>query len=92
MLVKNAIDTSGKSCPCGPWIDHYRRHSGRDGKVCYAADCDSKTDLVGAHVTAGGIQYIIPLCKKCNARTDEFQIADQYLTVHAKTLPKCGVS
>lgn len=94
MLVRNADNTGEETCPCGQWIDHFRLHSRRPGKVCYAADCSNATDLVGAHVipTSGsaGTVYIVPLCKSCNARTDDFTVVDKYLNVRAQPLPGCA--
>jgi hypothetical protein len=93
MLVRNADDTGEETCPCGQWIDHFRSHSRRAGKVCYAVDCQNSSDLVGAHVISArggaGIVYIVPLCRSCNGRTDDFTVADEYLEIHARPLPGC---
>lgn len=73
--VKNLNGTSEKNCSCPgchSWLDHWERKTGRVAVSCAA--CSAKAE-VGGHVKEVGSNYshyIVPLCKSCNKRTDEF--------------------
>ena len=78
--VKNASGTSRYNAPAGysSWLEYWDDKSGKTASECSAIDCDVKgrENLVGAHVKKvyGGDNhsYIVPLCRECNMRTDEF--------------------
>lgn len=93
MLVKNVKGTSEKSCSCGTWIDHFKKHSGGRGTICYVTTCND-TDVVGAHVVkadgSDSTQYIVPLCQKHNKDTGVMDVALTSLDVRASELPGCG--
>ena len=80
--VKNASGTSRYDAPAGygSWLEYWERKSGKTAWRCSATDCHKlgRANLVGAHVKkVGGSDnhsYIVPLCRECNMRTDEFYV------------------
>lgn len=80
--VKNASGTSRYGTPAGynSWLEYWEKKSGKTAWRCSAIDCHlmGRMNLVGAHVKKvyGGDNhsYIVPLCKACNNRTDEFYV------------------
>ena len=80
--VKNASGTSRYDAPAGygSWLEYWERKSGKTAWRCSATDCHKlgRSNLVGAHVKkVGGSDnhsYIVPLCRECNMRTDEFYV------------------
>jgi len=81
--VKNLVGTAGKTCSCpgsSSWLEHWERKAGR--KADYCAACSSKAE-VGGHVKKVGhdySHYIVPLCKACNNRTDEFFVYEELVS------------
>lgn len=73
MRVKNLNNTSGKSCACGSWTNHWNRYAGAQfwPQKCGAKGCP-KPPAVGAHVKVVGtgdpLHYIVLLCRGCNNR------------------------
>lgn len=92
-VVKNINGTSGKDCPCGSWITHYRKHAATVSRFCVEASCIADSDLVGAHVQKDDPDdrnwYIIPLCKKHNAKAASLTIAMVSLVL-ANVAKTCG--
>lgn len=84
--VKNVNGSSRFASPSGynSWLDYWEDKNGIAWR-CSATDCHKRGrgDLVGAHVqrvSAFDLSwYIVPLCRGCNARTDEFTV-DESLT------------
>jgi len=96
MYVKNLNGTSDSPrCPCGTWIDHWKKYTGVPNPACFENSCGGKGE-VGAHVqkTSGDNSwYIIPLCKHHNGlRGETVEIPDVYekLLVPATARDKCG--
>ncbi|OUO56765.1 hypothetical protein B5F78_08845 [Bacteroides sp. An279] len=85
--VKNANGTSRYDAPAGydTWLEYWEKKSGKTAWRCSATDCHKigRTNLVGAHVKKvyGGDNhsYIVPLCRKCNMRTDEFYVDEELI-------------
>lgn len=79
--IKNLNVTSDKVCTCSDsWLEHWEKKSGKIASLCAALDCSGKAE-VGGHVKKAGSEkthYIVPLCKACNKRTDEF---DSFLEI-----------
>lgn len=74
---KNKNGTSEHSCSCGSWKNHWINNSGKTWPIfCSASDCMQIAE-VGAHVINYSLrdEWIIPLCKGCNQRTDAFSIS-----------------
>lgn len=86
--VKNLKGTSDRDlrCGCSSWLDHWKNN-----KHIYIVDkcfCCNNTkdtqDLVGGHVikidSYDRDQYIVPICKGCNNKTDvEFYVDENSL-------------
>ena len=79
--VKNLIGT-GDNPPrdTDSWLAYWEQKTGLTARYCHAVDCDvtGRSNLVGAHVKRCDISdrtwYIVPLCRGCNQRTDEFMV------------------
>ncbi len=76
--VKNLNGTSDLVCnSCGSWIEHWEHKSKEEPDKCCCLGCDNFAE-VGAHVKKSGSEdmhhYIVPLCKKCNSKTEEFYV------------------
>ena len=77
--VKTLRGTSDRN-PVGhnTWMDFWEAKTGQKAGECKTLYCNEKSDLVGAHVIKSGLYdgkwYIIPLCKACNKRDDEFYV------------------
>ena len=80
--VKNVNGSSRFSSPAGynTWLDYWEAKSGKTASRCSATDChqSGRWNLVGAHVQKvygyDNRWYIVPLCRGCNTRTDEFYV------------------
>ena len=80
--VKNATDTSDKSCKCGTWLDHWKNFSDKSLPLsCRELSCP-ENKLVGAHVrkvnSTDTAVYIIPLCQSHNQMESSFNVMDGY--------------
>lgn len=72
MRVKNINGTSGRTCACGSWLNHWRRYAYRSRILrprCAEWQCPEWA-TVGAHVQRvnyfDGRWYIVPLCNEHN--------------------------
>lgn len=87
ILVKNLNDTSGR-VPAGfnSWIAYWEAKTGLKANVCNNVNCSAKNDLVGAHVIkVNSIDknwYIVPLCKECNKKSDNFWVSGPLVPVN----------
>jgi len=78
MIVINNNGTSDTDCKCGSWLEHWKNYSGQAiPYLCCEKSC-AGTNLVGAHVQIDNSKdnnwYIVPLCKKHNASTEELEL------------------
>ena len=93
MKVKNIKGTSDNDCTCcSSWLKHWKNNSGQPlPKHCSEVNCTNSPE-VGAHVmkddSSDDHWYIIPLCKKHNAKSAEMTIVDTELVPVYKT-KKC---
>ena len=84
--VKNVNGSSRFPAPSGynSWLEYWEKQTGVKKSTCGASNC-SNGDLVGAHVqkvnSTDKKYYITPLCRSCNQRTDEFDVAWQLIPV-----------
>ena len=72
----NATGTGGKTCVCGSWKDHWKKHSAQPWpQACSVVGC-SMTPLLGGHVKHPAVSgnRIAPMCDSCNKRTDTFSL------------------
>lgn len=83
MLVKNYKGSSRWKAPKGyeSWLDYWCCQKGLTVD-CFALDCKGNAE-VGGHVVKVNSQdkgvYIVPLCDKCNKRTDAFEVTASML-------------
>lgn len=89
-LVKNANGTCRWSKPStgeSSWLEYWENHVGYKATHCGAIDCQSRDNLVGAHVKIvgkGDYIYITPLCGSCNQRTDTFWVDTELVPVPSR--------
>ena len=85
-IVKNLNGTSDrKPKKEKTWIEYWENHTKKKAAMCH---CCRRTDnLVGAHVKLTFLSdwYIVPLCKWCNARTDEFTVFGELVPINMST-------
>lgn len=87
--VKNVNGSSRFANPAGydSWLDYWEDKSGKTAKRCSATDCHllGRSNLIGAHVqkvnSYDNKWYIVPLCRGCNNRTDEFYVEETLVPV-----------
>lgn len=94
MKVRNINGTSQNACKCGSWLKHWEKFGGKSAPTyCSESSCTEK-ELVGAHVqkdtSTDKSWYIVPLCKKHNAKTDSLTISDLTTLVSANVSQTCG--
>ena len=73
---KNKNGTAERSCKCGSWKEHWEKNSSSPWPtICSAYDCNNRAE-VGAHVINSACrgEWIVPLCKACNNKSDEFSL------------------
>lgn len=92
ITVKNLNGTSRNKCNCGSWLQHWRKLSGSFTVGCSNANCWGSAE-VGAHVqkkygTDNG-WYIVPLCKSCNGKSDNFNVGLLTTFVSANVAKSC---
>lgn len=89
---KNKNGTSERSCKCGSWKAHWENNSSNPWpSSCCVSDCDGIAE-VGAHVINPNCrgEWIVPLCKGYNNRTDTFALKATSTLVSAnKELTGC---
>ncbi len=79
-IVRNINGTSWRKCACGSWLEHWRRETRSPRLTCAAFGCGNDAE-VGAHVHeltgkrgTDWNEYIVPMCKGCNARRSDEEI------------------
>lgn len=82
--VKNLNGTTGRT-PCDgstTWLEYWSKKMDYRPAFCACQDCFSGAE-VGGHVKKANLHddswYIVPLCKKCNKRTEDFAVDQDYL-------------
>ncbi len=94
MRVRNINGTSADNCPCGSWLEHWKKFSRQTSTYCPVDMCTEKTEA-GAHVQKDGSHderwFIIPLCKQHNAETGKTLTINSTVTlVPAIVSTTCG--
>lgn len=94
MRVKNINGTSQRTCKCGSWLDHWKNYSGQSlPRFCAEETCIDKPE-VGAHVQKDSSTdrswYIVPLCKKHNAKSESLDLVDFIKLASANVAATCG--
>jgi hypothetical protein len=95
-IVKNINHTSGRSCNCKSWLEHWYRGTGQSRTTCCVIPCSKKAE-VGAHVllTDGrrtGQWWIVPMCKEHNHHTNKADMVIDSRTdlISANVSQTCG--
>lgn len=84
--VKNVLGSSRYAAPLGysSWLEYWEKQTCIKKCICGASGC-SNTDLVGAHVQKANSSdkkwYITPLCRRCNLKTDVFNVVWELVPV-----------
>ena len=90
--VKTISWTTGKSCNCGSWLEHWENFSGHKAILCSAKLC-LETQLDGVHVkkmySTDRARYIIPLCPYHNNLEELVEISDNITLVSADPKETC---
>lgn len=94
MKVRNINGTSANTCKCGSWLNHWKKFSHQSlPATCPVIGCWEPPE-VGAHVQKDNSTdkswYIIPLCKKHNAKADSLTVSDSIKLVSANVSNTCG--
>lgn len=94
MKVNNINGTSGNTCKCGSWLQHWKNYSSQAlPTYCPESTCTNKPEL-GAHVQKDSSYdrawYIIPLCTKHNAKAETLTVSDSIALVSANVSDTCG--
>lgn len=74
----NKVGTTGRSCVCGSWKQHWINISNqRWPSVCAVAGCTNPPAL-GGHIISSCVdgERIVPLCDSCNKHNGEFELKD----------------
>lgn len=87
--VQNVNGSSRFESPVGynTWLEYWEAKTGKSAWRCSAIDChkSGRVNLVGAHVKKVGSYdnnwYIVPLCRGCNSRVDEFYVDETLVPV-----------
>lgn len=87
--VQNVNGSSRFENPVGynTWLEYWETKTGKSAWRCSAIDCHKfgRVNLVGAHVKKVGSYdnswYIVPLCRGCNNRVDEFYVDETLVPV-----------
>ena len=87
--VKNVNGSSRFASPAGydSWLEYWEDKSRKTAWRCSATDCHlrGRENLIGAHVQkvygTDKSWYIVPLCRGCNTRTDEFYVDETLIPV-----------
>jgi len=92
--VNNVNGTSGRTCKCGSWLDHWKNFSRQTVGYCTEVKCTKKPE-VGAHVQKDSSTdtswYIVPLCSSHNAETGKsLMLIDGIVLVSANVSKTCG--
>lgn len=95
MKVNNINGTSGHTCACGSWLEHWKKFSGRAlPPYCAVSTCASRPED-GAHVQRDSVLdrhwYIVPLCRRHNLEKGRsLEITTGTVLVPANTAATCG--
>lgn len=92
--VRNIANTSGHRCSCPSHGHHWMLGSRQNFPVfCSVHNCCGRAE-VGGHVQKVGSfdesWYIVPICKQCNASTEDLVLSPLTPLVPANVAQTCG--
>lgn len=82
-IVKNLNNTSlRKPKKEKTWLEYWENNVGKKAQMCHC--CRTSENIVGAHVKRLYLSdwYIVPLCKYCNKRNDEFTVKGELVPIN----------
>ncbi len=94
MKITNINGTSQDACPCGSWLEHWKKFSRQQITYCAVSTCVKK-DIVGVLVQRDDPTdrnwYVIPLCKTHSGEKGKaLEVGIVYQLVSADTAETCG--
>lgn len=94
ITVNNVNGTSGRTCKCGSWLDHWKKYGRQTLSYCAEETCRDTPEL-GAHVQKDSSTdtswYIVPLCRKHNGQTAKsLTLINGVALVSANVSQSCG--
>ncbi len=93
MKVNNINGTSQNTCVCGTWLRHWEKGAGLRATTCSEYTCLASAE-VGAHVQKDSLAdrgwYIVPMCKRHNAKAVSLMISDSVVMISANVSRTCG--
>jgi hypothetical protein len=98
VTLRNLNGTGVKSCGCGPWLTHWKKHAAPDLLgTCSVDGCAEKATL-GANVILpkqsgegiGRVHWIAPMCTKHNAASDDMKSKTGFKLVSADVSITCA--
>jgi hypothetical protein len=89
----NLNGTTGKKCPCGTWLNHWKNYSNQEVGKCSAYGCINEADR-GGHVQRKDIDdmswYIIPICLDHNNQFGkEYLVYDDTIFIPVTDTSRC---
>lgn len=88
---KNKNGTSGRTCKCGSWKQHWINASSKPWPAaCSVAGCGNSATL-GAHIINSSVsgEYIMPACELCNKLSSTFNLKGGVTLVSANKQETC---
>ena len=88
---KNKKGTTGRSCNCGSWKQHWLNNSGKVWpNFCSIEGCTNNATL-GAHIYNKEVsgEKIVPMCDSCNKLEKDFNLKDGVTLVSANKQKTC---
>lgn len=89
---KNKRGTGNRNCRCGSWKQHWLNFSGRGWpNNCCVKWCGEEAE-VGAHIFNLRVsgEKIVPMCRACNNRDDNFDLNADTVLVSANQSETCA--
>ncbi len=98
--VKTSKTSPLKGCTCGSLLNHWKKFTGQQVRMCLEADCrnhevdgsyvtKSKTDSTTNEQIDSAI-YLIPLCQEHRESKEELDILDTCIFVTTDLKTTCG--
>lgn len=88
---KNKKGTSGRSCNCGSWKQHWINNSGKSWPSKCSIDGCNNSATLGAHIINSSVsgEKIVPACDSCNKLEGEFDLKGGVTVVSANKSESC---
>lgn len=89
---KNKNGTSGRSCNCGTWRNHWINNSGKAWPTTCSVELCRNSATLGGHVINSEVsgERIVPLCDSCNKLTGTFKLKGGVTLVSANKQNTCS--